>query len=91
MLLDLLEIPKSEWQDVWIRLPRHEWPKPWANIEDPVVPLERNFIRTPTCWTVVGKTLGRSCLRTWIGKKVPNWESLSVHRKTGIILIGIRG
>ena len=26
-----------------IRLPRHEWPKSWANIEDPVVPLERNF------------------------------------------------
>ena len=25
----LLKIPKSECLDVWIRLPRHKWPKPW--------------------------------------------------------------
>ena len=31
----------------WIRLPRHKWPKSWANIEDPVVPLERNLYVHP--------------------------------------------
>ena len=39
----LLKIPKSECPDVWIRLPRHEWPKSWSNIEDPLAPLERNL------------------------------------------------
>ena len=39
----LLKIPKSECPDIWIRLPRHRWPKSWTNIEDPVVPLERNL------------------------------------------------
>ena len=30
----LLKIPKSECPDIWTRLPRHKWPKSWANIED---------------------------------------------------------
>ena len=38
----VLKIPKSECPDIWIRLPRHTWPKSWSNMEDPVVPLERN-------------------------------------------------
>ena len=33
----LLRIPKSECADMWIRLPRHKWPKSSADIEDPVV------------------------------------------------------
>ena len=32
---------------MWTRLPRHTWPKSWANIEDPVVPLERNLYGHP--------------------------------------------
>ena len=43
----LLKIPKSECPDVWIRLPRHKWPKSWSNIEDPVVSLERNLYGHP--------------------------------------------
>ena len=35
----LLKIPKSECPDIWIRLPRHKWPKSWSSMEDPVVPL----------------------------------------------------
>ena len=42
-----LRIPKSECPDVWIRLPRHKWPKSWANIEDPVVLVERNLYGHP--------------------------------------------
>ena len=26
----LLKIPKSECPDIWIRLPRHKWPKSWS-------------------------------------------------------------
>ena len=43
----LLKIPKSECPDIWSRLPRHNWPKLWSSIEDPVVPLERNLYGDP--------------------------------------------
>ena len=43
----LLKIPKSECPDIWIRLPRHKWPKSWSSIEDPVVPLGRNLYGHP--------------------------------------------
>ena len=43
----LLKIPTSECPDIWIRLPRHKWPKTWSSIEDPVVPLERNLYGHP--------------------------------------------
>ena len=42
-----LKIPKSECPDIWIRLPKHKWPKSWSNMEDPVVPLERNLYGHP--------------------------------------------
>ena len=29
----LLTVPKSECPDVWIRLPRHKWPKSWGNLK----------------------------------------------------------
>ena len=43
----LLKIPKSECPDIWIRLPRHTWPKSWSSMEDQVVPLERNLYGHP--------------------------------------------
>ena len=43
----LLKIPKSECPDIWIRLPRHKWPKSWSCMEDPVVPLARNLYSHP--------------------------------------------
>ena len=43
----LLNIPQSECPDIWIRLPRHKWPKSWSSIEDPVVLLERNLYGHP--------------------------------------------
>ena len=39
--------PKSECPDIWIRPPKHEWPKSWSSMEDPVVPLERNLYGHP--------------------------------------------
>ena len=42
----LLKVPKFG-PDIWIRLPRHKWPKSWSSMEDPVVPLERNLYGHP--------------------------------------------
>ena len=41
------KIPKSECPDIWIRLPKHKWPKSWSSMEDPVVLLERNLLAHP--------------------------------------------
>ena len=35
MLPDCSKIPKSECPDVWIRLPRHKWPKSWETLMIP--------------------------------------------------------
>ena len=43
----LLKISKSECPDIWLRLPKHNWPKSWSSTEDPVVPLERNLYGHP--------------------------------------------
>ena len=43
----ILKIPKSECPDIWIRQPRHKWPKSWSKMEHPVVPLERIFFGHP--------------------------------------------
>ena len=53
----LLKIPKSECPDIWIRLPRHKWPKSWSSMEDPVVPLERNLYGHPLARTIMGKAI----------------------------------
>ena len=42
-----LKVPKSECPDLWIRLLRHNWPKSWSSMEDPVMPLERNLYGHP--------------------------------------------
>ena len=44
---EIIEIPNSECPDIWIRLPRHKWPKSWSSMEDPVVPLKRNLYGHP--------------------------------------------
>ena len=30
--LSLLKIPKSECPDIWIRVPKHKWPKSWSSM-----------------------------------------------------------
>ena len=86
----LLRIPKSECPCIWIRFSRHKWPKSWACIEDPVVPLERKQNGHPLAglWW---ESLFEEVLLELGWEKVPNWEYLFVHSKTMIILIGIRG
>ena len=37
------------------------------------------FVRTPTCCPLVGKTIKRGFVRTWMGK-IPNWKRMFVHQ-----------
>ena len=54
----LLKIPKSECPDIWIRLPKHKWPKSWSSMEDPVVLLERNeSVRSSFGKTIMGTAI----------------------------------
>ena len=65
----LLKIPKSECPDIWIRLPRHKWPKSWSSMEDPVVPLERNLYGHPFGRTIMGKAVcENNPIETWLGE-----------------------
>ena len=77
----LLKIPKSECPDIWIRLPRHKWPKSWSSMEDPVVPLERNLYGGLLWERQFEKILLK---QGW--EKVPGWNCLFVHREEEFFL-----
>ena len=80
-----LKIPKSECPDIWIRLPRHKWPKSWSSMEDPVVPLERNLYGHPLAGLLWERQFEKILLKhDW--EKIPNWECLFVHREKGLFL-----
>ena len=86
----LLKIPKSECPDIWIRLPRHKWPKSWSSMEDPVVPLERNLCCHPLAGLFWERQFEKILLmHGW--EKIPNWECLFVHREKRVILICVCG
>ena len=81
----LLKIPKSECPDIWIRLPRHKWPKSWSSMEDPVVPLERNLYGHLLAGLLWERQFEKILLKYgW--EKVSNWECLFVHREKGLFL-----
>ena len=82
----LLKIPKSECPDIWIRLPRHKWPKSWSSMEDPVVPLERNLYGHPLAGLLWERQFEKILLKHgW--EKIPNWECLFVHREKGFLSV----
>ena len=82
-----MKIPKSECPDIWIRLPRHIWPKSWSNMEDPVVPLERNLYGHPLAGLLWERQFEKILFQHgW--EKVSNWECLPVHRQKGLFLSG---
>ena len=56
----LLKIPKSECPDIWIRPPKHKWPKSWSSKEDPDVPLERNLYGHPLAGLLWERQFGKS-------------------------------
>ena len=86
----LHRIPESECPDVWICLPRHKWPKSWANIEDAVVPLERNLYGHPLAGLLCERQFEDVLLEL-------GWENSTelgmfiCSSKTRIVLIGFRG
>ena len=83
----LLKIPKSECPDVWIRLPKHKWPKSREYIEDLVVPLERNIYGHPLAGLLWERQFKKALMELgW--EKVPNCEYLFVHRKRTLFLSG---
>ena len=64
----LLKIPKSECPDIWIRLPRHKWPKKWSSMEDPVVLLERNLYGHLLAGLLLEKQFLKDPFETWLGE-----------------------
>ena len=81
----LVKNPKSECPDIWIRPPRHKWPKSWSSMEDPVVPLERNLYGHPLAGLLWERQFEKILLKHGWGK-IPNWECLFVHREKGLFL-----
>ena len=76
----LLKIPKSECPDIWTRPPKHKWPKSWSNMEDPVVPLERNLYGHPLAGQKWDRQFEKVLLKYgW--EKVSSWECLFVNRE----------
>ena len=81
----VIEISKSECPDIWIRLPRHNWPKSWSSMEDPVVPLERNLCGHLLAGLLWERQFEKILLKYgW--EKVSNSECLFVDREKGLFL-----
>ena len=75
--------PKSECPDIWIRPPRHKWPKSWSSMEDPVVLLERTLDGHLLAGLLWERKFEKILLKhRW--EKIPNWECLFVHREKGL-------
>ena len=86
----LLKVPKSECPDIWIRLPRHNWPKSWSIMEEPVVLVERNLY----CHLLAGLLWERQLEKILLKhgwEKVANWECFFVHSEKSILLICVCG
>ena len=81
----LWKIPESECPDIWIRLPRHTWPKSWSSMEDPVVPLERNLYGHPLA-RLLWERQFEKILSKYGWEKVSNLECIFVHRENGLFL-----
>ena len=78
----MLKIPKSECPDIWIRPPRHKWPKSSSSMEDPVFLRERNLYGHPLAGLLWERQFDKILLKyNW--EKVSNWECLFVHREKG--------
>ena len=81
----LLKIPKSDFPDIWIRLPLHKWPTSWSSMEVPVVPLEQNLYGHPLAGLLWERQFAKVLLKHGWGK-IPNWRCSFVHREKGLFL-----
>ena len=80
----LLKIPKSECQDIWIRLPKQKWPKSWSSMENPVVPSKG--ICAITLWQNSWERQFEKVLSEHGWEKLKNWECLFANRAKGLFL-----
>ena len=74
----------------WKCLPKHNWPKSWSSMEDPVVLLERNLYGPSFDRTVTWKAIRESSFFVYGWEKVPNLERFSYTEK-GTNLVCVRG
>ena len=86
----LLKLPKSECPDIWIRVPRHKWPKSWSSMEDPVVLLERNLYGHPLAGLLWERQL-KNILLKYGWEKVSNLGMLVRAPSKRVILICVCG
>ena len=82
----LLNIPKSECPDIWIRLPQHKWPKSWSSMEDPVVPLGRNLYGHSLGKTIMGTAIRANPIEVTVGRRFPIGNAYSFNAKRIIII-----
>ncbi|MHC4951072.1 MAG: hypothetical protein ACYTEU_08835, partial [Planctomycetota bacterium] len=71
--------------ETWISLPPYRRPKSWANIVDPVCPLELNLYGHPLAgllWEIYQEDILMKCGF----EKVESWECLYVHRAKQLFL-----
>ena len=83
----LLKIPISECPDMWIRLPRHKWPKSC------MVQCGRSnrsswneFVRSSFGKTLMGKTIWENPIETWLGENSKLGMSLCTSWKRTILI-----
>ena len=82
-MLPKLLAPKSDCPDIWLRQPRHKWRKSWSSKEDPVVRLERNFVRSSLCREYYGKGNLRKSYCSTVGRRFPTGNAHSYTVKKG--------
>ena len=71
---------QSECPDLWIHLPRHNWPKSWSSMDH-----ERNLYGHPLAAVLSERQLNEVVFGLGWGK-IPNWERMFVHRKQVLFL-----
>ena len=54
---------------MWIRLPRSRRPQPWDEIQDPVIAVGKNFVRTSVGRIAVGARIPKGLDGQWLGKR----------------------
>ena len=80
-----LRMPKEGCPEIWISIPLRQRPKGWSSIEDPVVPLERNFFGHPLAGLLWERNVEEVTVeQEW--EKVPTWDCLYVQKKLGLFL-----
>ena len=81
----LLGLPPEQCPETWISLPRSRQPQAWANVIDPVCPLERNLYGHPLAGLLWERYL-EDALFEMKWEKLPGWECLYVHRDQQLFL-----